>query len=802
MDRLLLVLAGLLEGLTKALGPRASRWLTPLSGLKTKAHAATVAVTAPAAQAASNGDIDISDHLAGVYQSLTQGGVGEPAIRAPVRMPPSHSRTTVSIEAIPEQEVATSEAHPVELAITGQTPDSRSVAVSQAFVAMPTDTSTDRITQDILPARTGEPRQVPLEGYPSIPEEDDPTPTIAGRELSNADLQPSAPSVSDQFPESSSEAVSAASLAPVLTGAGTARTEPDLSPADTGDVSQEIDRSGLAADVANGAAATLDHDVALPAADDNVRVGPDDTTLTTADCVPDHPEKHLAEDPAGFSNQQAPDSELEAGVDATDGPALSVVDDRPTGTAGHEPKSQRTTEPTPEPPVPFELRSRQPAVHRDRRGKRRTVAANDAPAGPYAGPPAPAVRPPAEARLRLSLHPIRRTARLSVVLTRPDGFPERVTVQAAGSHTVEAYDERRYDDLNLPWTNELLDGELRLASSDRLQWLRSARQVHIFTADPNEPDLISVSAVTVGISHTVLCRSTDVEAVRTAAESTGSPTPKLLEHWQGIPEGWMVLSGYTPMHSAAQPLAASFRPLDPGEGLEINFDGGLPIRARVYAAGHPPKISIVPAPGSALVTIGGHPATVSSDGAWVALGWDTPGQHVVDVVPGPSVSYEIAADPWLSGGWDFWDAYPARFGEGAKGPWARARICGALILGPAGETVIAHEALPTLIALGARSGATPLQQRHDLGVSVGLAADLPAFLLSATGARRTQGRVVWLGLAPTQNASKRHDAEWVSTVRSATARRLPLVKADTLGEDAWRKAKVRARQLRSRRSHT
>ncbi len=296
------------------------------------------------------------------------------------------------------------------------------------------------------------------------------------------------------------------------------------------------------------------------------------------------------------------------------------------------------------------------------------------------------------------------------MLTRPDGFPARVTVLEAGSHAVEAYDEQRYDDLDLPWTGELLEGELRLTGADGFQWLRSARQVHIFAQDPNEPELISASAASAGIAHTLICRSGDAGAVRLAAASTGSPELQTHEHWQGIPDGWTVLSGYTPAHAATLPLSAGLRTLDPGEGLEISFDGGLAVRGRVYAAGHPPRIMITPAPGNASVTIGGEPAELSSDGAWTAPGWDRPGQHMVDVVPGPSVSYEIAADPWLSGGWDFWDAHPQRFGDRAGEPWSRARICGALIRGPADETVFAAESQPTLVALGPRSGATPLRR--------------------------------------------------------------------------------------------
>lgn len=524
---------------------------------------------------------------------------------------------------------------------------------------------------------------------------------------------------------------------------------------------------------------------------------PRGATPAEAGSAGDSPEEDFPDDLAGAGQKAAV---LGAGPGTGEhGPAIIPSSAEEPGHVEPQSGPQRARDPTPQSGAA--VRRRKATFHRDRRGTRRTVAAAATPLEPVAAASGPAVRPPAEAKLRLSLHPIRRTARLFVVLTRPDGFPARVVVQAAGSQAIEAYDEQRYDDLDLTWTSGLLDGELRLTSTDGFQWLRSARQVHIFAEDPNEPELISVSAARAGIAHTLVCRSSDAEAVRQAALSAGSPEVQMLEHWKGIPEGWLVLSGYAPAHAATTPLPSGLRPLDPGEGLEISFDGGLAIRARVYAAGHPPRISIIPAPGAASVTIGGEPAALSSDGAWTAPAWDAPGQHIVDVVPGPSASYEIAADPWMSGGWDFWDAHPQRFGN-AREPWAQARICGALLRGPADETVFAAETQPTLVALGARSGATPLRRRDDAAVSVGLMPEPPAFLLSATGPRRTQGRVVWLGMAPVQNMSRRHDPEWVATVRTAAARRLPLERADALGEDAWRKAKERARRLRSRRRRT
>jgi len=524
---------------------------------------------------------------------------------------------------------------------------------------------------------------------------------------------------------------------------------------------------------------------------------PSDSNRADAESL-DDPRQECIEDQPDTDQQALPC----AGPDTDTAGLLSPSADE----AGPNDTVEAEPEPDPDPALPPAsgtpagpaIRPRQPSVHRDRRGKRRAVTAA-APSQPAPPAPGPSARPPAEARLRLWLHPIRRTARLSVVLTRPDGFPARVAVLEAGSDAVEAYDEQRYDDLDLPWTSEFLLGELRLMSTDGFQWLRSARRVHIFTQDPNEPGLISTSAAKAGIAHTLICRSGDAEILRLAAAAAGSPELHTHEHWQGIPDDWLVLSGYTPIHAAAPPLPAGFRTMDPGEGLEISIEGGLAVHDRVYAAGHPPRIVITPAPGAASVTIGGLRAELSSDGAWTAPEWDKPGQHVVDIVPGPSLSYEIAADPWLSGGWDYWDAHPQRFGDDAGEPWARARICGALIRGPADETVLAAETQPTLVALGTRAGTTPLRRRADVAVSVGVTAEPPAFLLSATGPRRSQGRVVWLGLAPAQNPSRRYDTEWIAIVRSAAARRLPLVQSDAAGEEAWRKAKERARRLRNRR---
>lgn len=443
------------------------------------------------------------------------------------------------------------------------------------------------------------------------------------------------------------------------------------------------------------------------------------------------------------------------------------------------------------------LRPKQRAVHRDRRGRRRNVK----PASP--GAPTETARagvnqPPADARLRLALHPIQQTAVLTLVLSRPAGFPERASVEFGGK-LVEfgAYDESRYDDIDVDWWPDLLSDELRIETADGFRWVRSARRIHIFSGDPTEPDLVSVSAARLGAEHALLFKAEDTAPIEEAARAAGSPELKPHDRWQGIPDGWRVLSGYVPV-SAGRISDPAFRPLDPGFDFNIEFAGGLAIRPGVFARGHPPRIEIPALPDGATVSIGGERAWLNGERGWEAPGWDSPGQHIVDVVPGPSLTYEIAADPADGAGWAVFEIDDNRF-LGSE-PWARARICGATVSGPSGEQVFAHEMRPTLIALGAYDHATVLQQRVGVGVSVGLLPSAPEFLIASTGQRRHQGAVVWLGLegasAPARGA-RRSTLAWAGVVRGMASRRLPVEGSDSgLARRTWQSTVRRARNLK------
>lgn len=437
---------------------------------------------------------------------------------------------------------------------------------------------------------------------------------------------------------------------------------------------------------------------------------------------------------------------------------------------------------------------RRPRGYRDRRGSRRAglPGARSSSSPARAG----ADTTPAEAFLRLSLHPIQRTVRLSLVLARPEGFPEQITLATEGHPSVRAYDDGRYDDIDVPGGATLLGGELRFKSLERFQWLRSSRRVQVFSTAPSEPDLISVSAVRAGAEHALLCRPSDVAEVRRIAELAGSPALVSHDGWPGVPTGCAVLSAYCPVRAIAAVVEPSLSTLDPGASITIELSG-IPIRARVFAQGHPPLISVDGLPEGTVVSIGGEKAQQSESGAWVASLWDAPGRHVIDVVPGPSLTYEIAADPASGEGWPYWDAHALRFGAAAAAPWERAKICGAQVMGPSGSVIIAAETHATVVALGMHGTAALLRRRTDAPVSVGAVRGGAVFLLSAWGGRRNQGRVVWLGnpVAARSLASPRPDRFWVQTVRNAASRRLPLEGADEVGRKAWEEAVARARKF-------
>jgi hypothetical protein len=428
------------------------------------------------------------------------------------------------------------------------------------------------------------------------------------------------------------------------------------------------------------------------------------------------------------------------------------------------------------------------AVFRDRRGARRSVAQGDE-AEPRRERRTSVKSRQADAKLRLMIDTIRKRIALAAVLLKPEGFPDEIDI---GEAQIQKFDETKYDDFDLEWTAGLLDGEIRLKDeAQKLEWVRGARPFHLFTATPGEPDHVSTSAAPLGSRSTIVCRERDAAAIETAAVEAGSPPLKRLTDFEGLPSGWTVLDGYAPVRALQSP-PEWLKPLDPGAETVITLTGGFEIRSAAYAQGEPPLIRIEGMPSNCQVFIDETPAELDEDGGWRAAGWDAPGPHLIDIVPGRSLTYHVMPDPALREGWDPWRAHASL----APPLAGAATVCGAMVFCPDGRTVLATESASSVTALGARHEIKMLIIRQDAPAALASLAFEPLFVVLSSGGRRDDSKILVLDF-PASDASqqpKKLDSRWASKVRDMAARRVPVRPETPAARAAWRTATREARR--------
>jgi hypothetical protein len=432
--------------------------------------------------------------------------------------------------------------------------------------------------------------------------------------------------------------------------------------------------------------------------------------------------------------------------------------------------------------------SRPRAVFRDRRGARRSTSQRDEAEPRRERRTSPSIRQ-ADAKLRLMIDTIRKRIFLAALLLKPEGFPDEIDI---GGAAVQTFDESRYDDIDLNWTPEILDGELRLRDEpQRLEWIRSARPFHLFAAASGEPDLVSTSAAPLGSQSTIVCRERHAAAIEAASAEAGSPALRRLADLEGLPSGWTVLDGYAPVRALNSP-ADWLKPLDPGAETLITLDGGFEIRPAAFAQGEPPLIRIEGMPSNCQVFIDESPAERHDDGSWSAPGWDAPGQHLVDIVPGRSLTYHIMPDPALREGWEPWTANaslaPALAGISA--------VCGAMVFSPDGRTVLATEPASSVTALGARQEIKMLAIRQDAPAALGALAFEPLFAVLSSGGRKEDSKILVLDFpaAAADQQPRKLDSRWASKIRDMAARRVPIRPETPAAKAAWRSATREARR--------
>ncbi|MBR1217496.1 hypothetical protein JQ557_05830 [Bradyrhizobium sp. U87765 SZCCT0131] len=462
-------------------------------------------------------------------------------------------------------------------------------------------------------------------------------------------------------------------------------------------------------------------------------------------------------------------------------------------TAGHSSEAQNTDAAPSEPQGGEDTGPRPRAVFRDRRGARRHIPQREE-AGPRRERRATSRLRQAEAKLRLMVDPIRKRIALAAILQRPEGFPDLIRI---GGEDVQNFDDSRYDDLDLDWTTGLLDGEIRFSDeTQKLEWVRSARPFHLFTGAPGEPDLISVSAAPLGTRCTIVCRERHAADIEATATEAGSSAPARLSGFEGLPSGWTVLDGYVPVRALVSP-PEWLKPLDPGAEMAIALDGGFEIKTAVYAEGEPPLIRIDGMPSNCKVFIDGSPAQIRADRSWSAPGWDKPGAHLVDIVPGKTLTYHIMPDPALRDGWERWTAHTSL----APALSGAAAICGAMVYSPDGRTVLATEAASSVTALGARHEIKMLPVRQDAPAAIAALSFEPLFAVLSSGGRREQSRILVLDFpqAASERQPKKLDARWAFIVRDMAARRVQVRPETPAAKAAWRSATQEARRRKRAR---
>ncbi|RWP67754.1 hypothetical protein [Mesorhizobium sp.] len=297
-----------------------------------------------------------------------------------------------------------------------------------------------------------------------------------------------------------------------------------------------------------------------------------------------------------------------------------------------------------------------------------------------------------EADLRLVFQPGDWGVELSILLSRPESSPDEVDVQL-GLETLQlsALDDGLFEPVPLSGAETALSDGIAAESLEvpRRRWVRTGRQLHVFSERTGVYGFVSVPRVLIGLENVILCAASVADRVLAYCEAAGS-TPPAEVHGPGVPENWRCFRGFWPQWPGEWIDDEIFLALSPLPHAAIEFTGGIALARMGWLAGRPPSIRILGGnPSAGAVTIDGKPAERDSADRWTASGWDAVGNHAVRYA-GLSRRYEIA-DP--EGEWPSW---PAHSGRGVS-------VSGALAADAAGHPQVVLSGAATWV-LGSRPG--------------------------------------------------------------------------------------------------
>lgn len=366
---------------------------------------------------------------------------------------------------------------------------------------------------------------------------------------------------------------------------------------------------------------------------------------------------------------------------------------------------------------------------------------------------------------------------LGVLFHRGASMAEEIAVRFGGSEeTLWAIDERAFQVL---WTAiasaALTDGIVAESLDARVRWVRTAREVHIFSPRADMGGFFSSPRVKAGVENAVICTAALETSVLAALAQVGVQQPIVVSA-SGIPEGWRCYRGIRPSRTGELGFEGQLAGLNPLADAEIDLAGGVHLGRASWLATHPPRI-IVTGIDRGLVLIDGAEAD------YIEGGWRTPtsahvGAHRVEV-GGKSKTYQLEAAPAA------WEPWPAHRFENAE-------LCGALVL-TSGKAVEPPPLDVPCWLIGALPGEVGFSDPAETSLKV------PAFeaiwALPTAAGRNESALPVQLGpaVAPQRFLARPTASQlrWCSVLRQAAIRRPKF--ADPATQILWRQYQAVAR---------
>jgi hypothetical protein len=276
--------------------------------------------------------------------------------------------------------------------------------------------------------------------------------------------------------------------------------------------------------------------------------------------------------------------------------------------------------------------------------------------------------------------------RVSLLPRRSPGMPIEFSVIGSGDPPeLLALQDEWYQDVLLPDLGRLLKEGIEWTGAlpdDRAARLSlSGRDLYVLARHDELNGFVSTPRLVLGEEHVVLCTAGRLPEVSAAIESTESPDPAVLTSDCGIPTGWVGLRGVLPRKpispSVDSDILNALRPL---AEVEIALGGGIRIGRQTWLSGFPPNVRLRGDTSTiGALMIDDHVASLSSGGAYVTPGWDSPGEHFIRCTStSRTFTIQSGAEQWES-----WDAYAWSLGESSDvTTQLRPAICGVFVRPP------------------------------------------------------------------------------------------------------------------------